>query len=154
MVNLRFVIFSAALARPLAAAACCNAGCAICSPTGVFATCLERLRHEADPNGGSATTWRHRCGARWCGEFGLTGVLAAGAIPPGWSLEFMANIALLVLLVPMARVRPMLVAMLTGGALSVLLRDLPLRLGVMAAIVARHRRRLRHRTPAKRPEAR
>jgi len=35
----------------------------------------------------------------------------------------------------MARVRPMLVAMLTGGALSVLLRGLPLRLGVMVAIV-------------------
>ena len=65
----------------------------------------------------------------------LTGVLAAGAIPRGWSLEFMASIALLVLLVPMARVRPMLVAMLTGGVLSVLLRGLPLRLGVMAAIV-------------------
>ena len=44
-------------------------------------------------------------------------------------------VALLVLLVPMARVRPMLVAMLTGGVLSVLLRGLPLRLGVMAAIV-------------------
>ena len=56
-------------------------------------------------------------------------------IPRGWSLEFMASIALLVLLVPMARVRPMLVAMLTGGTLSVLLRGLPLRLGVMVAIV-------------------
>ena len=62
-------------------------------------------------------------------------MLAAGEIPRGWSLEFMASIALLVLLVPMARVRPMLVAMLTGGALSVLLRGLPLRLGVMVAIV-------------------
>ena len=102
----------------------------------MFATCLERLRHEADPE------WRlgyYLAPSLWCAlvwqSSALTGVLAAGAIPRGWSLEFMASIALLVLLVPMARVRPMLVAMLTGGALSVLLRGLPLRLGVMAAIV-------------------
>jgi predicted branched-subunit amino acid permease len=47
----------------------------------------------------------------------------------------MATIALIVLLVPMARVRPMLVAALVGGGLAVALRGMPLRLGVIVAIV-------------------
>lgn len=137
VVNLRFLIFSAALAGPLAGGTLLQRWlCGYLLTDGVFATCLERLRSDADP------AWRlgyYLAPSMWCALLWqcstLTGVLAAGAIPRGWSLEFMASIALLVLLVPMARVRPMLVAMLTGGVLSVLLRGLPLRLGVMAAIV-------------------
>ena len=137
VVNLRFVIFSAALAGPLAGGRRWQRWlCGYLLTDGVFATCLERLRSEADPE------WRlgyYLAPSLWCAllwqSSTLAGVLAAGAIPRSWSLEFMASIALLVLLVPMARVRPMLVAMLTGGALSVLLRGLPLRLGVMVAIV-------------------
>ncbi|MBN9697098.1 MAG: branched-chain amino acid ABC transporter permease, partial [Zoogloea sp.] len=67
--------------------------------------------------------------------FAFCGVMAAGSIPRGWSLEFMATIALLVLLVPMARLRPMLVAALVGGGLAVALRGMPLRLGVIVAII-------------------
>jgi predicted branched-subunit amino acid permease len=62
-------------------------------------------------------------------------VMAAGSIPKSWSLEFMATIALIVLLVPLARLRPMLLAAVTGGVLAVLLRGMPLRLGVIVAIV-------------------
>ena len=58
----------------------------------------------------------------------IIAVQICGALP--------MKIALLVLLVPMSKVRPMLLAMLTGGALAVLLRGMPLRLGVMVAIVA------------------
>ena len=46
----------------------------------------------------------------------------------------MATIALIVLLVPMAKVRPMLVAALAGGASATLLRNMPLRLGVVTGI--------------------
>ena len=46
----------------------------------------------------------------------------------------MATIALIVLLVPMAKSRPMLVAALVGGGGAVLLRGMPLRLGVVTAI--------------------
>ena len=67
--------------------------------------------------------------------FALVGVLAAGSIPKHWSLEFMATIALLVLLVPMAKQRPMLVAAVSSGATAVLLRGMPLRLGLIVAIV-------------------
>ncbi len=137
VVNLRFIIFSAALAGPLAGGRPWQRWlCGYALTDGVVATSLERHRSEADPE------WRlgdYLAPSLWCAllwqSSTLAGVLAAGAIPRGWSLEFMASIALLVLLVPMARVRPMLVAMLTGGALSVLLRGLPLRLGVMVAIV-------------------
>ena len=132
VVNLRFVIFSAALAKPLAQRWLC--GYALTD--GVFATTLERLCSEPDP--------QRRLGfylapSLWCAlvwqTSTLVGVLAAGSIPRNWSLEFMASIALLVLLVPMSKVRPMLLAMITGGALAVLLRGMPLRLGVMVAIV-------------------
>ena len=47
----------------------------------------------------------------------------------------MAGVAVRVLPVPMARVRWLRGALLTGGVLSVLLRGLRLRLGVMVAIV-------------------
>ena len=56
-------------------------------------------------------------------------------MPQDWSLEFMATIALMVILVPLSRNRPMLVAALVGGLASVLLRGMPLKLGVIVAIV-------------------
>ena len=137
VVNLRFVIFSAALARPLSGGTLAQRWlCGYALTDGVFATTLEHLRSEPDP--------QRRLGfylapSLWCAlvwqTSTLVGVLAAGSIPRNWSLEFMASIALLVLLVPMSKVRPMLLAMLTGGALAVLLRGMPLRLGVMVAIL-------------------
>jgi len=137
VVNLRFVIFSAALARPLSGGTLAERWlCGYVLTDGVFATCLERLRNAPDPR------WRigfYLAPSLWCGlmwqSATLVGVLAAGSIPRNWSLEFMASIALIVLLVPMAKLRPMLVAAATGGTLAVVLRGMPLRLGVMAAIV-------------------
>ena len=64
----------------------------------------------------------------------LIGVFGAEILPRNWSLEFMATIALMVMLVPMARTRPMLLAALAGGLSAVLLRGLPLRLGLFAGI--------------------
>jgi predicted branched-subunit amino acid permease len=69
-------------------------------------------------------------------SFALIGIYAAGVIPKQWSLEFMATIALLGLLVPMAKVRPMLIAALVGGGSATLLRNMPLRLGVIVGIAA------------------
>ena len=62
------------------------------------------------------------------------GVFGAEFVPSDWSLEFMVTIALMVLVLPMLRSRPMLVAALAGGLGAVLLRGLPLRLGVVAGI--------------------
>lgn len=134
--NLRFVIFSAALApgfRGIPLPARWLSGHLLTD--GVFAACLERMRHEGNPS------WRlgyylAPCFWSWllwqCAA--LIGVYAAHSVPKHWSLEFMATIALIVLLVPMAKVRPMLVAALVGGTGATLLRHLPLRLGVVVAI--------------------
>jgi predicted branched-subunit amino acid permease len=134
--NLRFVIFSAAIApgfRGVGAPGRWLAGHVLTD--GVFATCLDKLLREDDP------LWRlgyYLAPALWAWllwqVFALTGIYAAGLIPKTWSLEFMATIALITLLVPMAKVRPMLIAALVGGASATLLRNLPLRLGVVAGI--------------------
>ncbi len=136
--NLRFVIFSAAIApglRGISLAKRWLAGHLLTD--GVFATCFDKLQRIDDPGwrfgyylAPSLWTW-----ALWQ-TFALIGIYAAHIIPARWSLEFMATIALLVLLVPMSRVRPMLIAALVGGASATLLRNLPLRLGVIAGICA------------------
>ncbi|WP_153146141.1 AzlC family ABC transporter permease [Dechloromonas sp. H13] len=136
--NLRFVIFSAAIApgfRGIGTPGRWLAGHLLTD--GVFATCLDRMLHTDDPH------WRlgyYLAPAVWSWAlwqlFALLGIHAAGFIPRQWSLEFMATIALIVLLVPMARVRPMLVAAVVGGASATLLRDMPLRLGIVVAICA------------------
>ena len=135
--NLRFLIFSAALAPGFAGIAVRHRWlCGYLLTDGVFAACTDRLLTEKDADwrfgyylGPSLWSW-----GVWQAST-LAGVLAAGVIPAGWSVEFMATIALLVLLVPMARQRPMLVAALTGGVAAVALRGMPLRLGVVTAIV-------------------
>lgn len=47
----------------------------------------------------------------------------------------MATIALITLLVPIARARPMMLAALVGGVATVVLREMPLRLGMIVGIV-------------------
>ena len=136
--NLRFVIFSAAIApgfRGISLPLRWTSG--FLMTDGVFATCLDKMLHADDPH------WRlgyYLAPAVWSWVlwqgFGLIGIYAAGVVPKHWSLEFMATIALITLLVPMAKVRPMLIAALVGGASATLLRNMPLRLGVVVGICA------------------
>ncbi|TVO62657.1 AzlC family ABC transporter permease [Denitromonas ohlonensis] len=135
--NLRFLIFSAAIAKGFH-----DVPLKLRIPSGyllidgVFAVCTERMLSVRDRHwrfgyflGPSLWGW----GLWQC--FVLTGVLGAGALPQDWSLEFMATIALMVILVPLSKNRAMLVAALVGGVSSVLLRGMPLKLGVIVAIV-------------------
>jgi predicted branched-subunit amino acid permease len=137
VLNLRFFIFSAAIAHGFRGI---GIGTRWISSylliDGVFAVCLEKMITNEDRN------WRlgyYLAPSLWSWVlwqiFALIGVLAAGSIPSNWSLEFMATIALIVILLPMAKVRPMLISAVAGGCMAVLLRDLPLRLGVIAAIL-------------------
>lgn len=136
--NLRFVIFSAALAPAFQ-----GIGLPLrwlgghLLTDGVFAACAERLLNTRDPR------WRlgyYLAPSLWAWllwqGFTAVGIFAATVIPADWSPEFMATIALIVLIVPMARARPMLIAALAAGVAATLLRDMPLRLGTVAAIVA------------------
>jgi predicted branched-subunit amino acid permease len=136
--NLRFMIFSAAIAPAFRSHALRRrllSGYLLVD--GVFAVCADRMLKCDDPH------WRWGCylaPSVWCWVlwqvFGLVGIVGAGSMPTDWSLEFMATIALLVMLVPMAATRPMLVAALVGGLGAVALRGLPLKLGLIAGIVA------------------
>ncbi len=136
--NLRFLIFSAAISPGFHGARLPTRWLSGHLLTdGVFATCLDRMLQVDD------LRWRlgyYLAPSLWTWllwqSFTLVGIHAAGVIPKQWSLEFMASIALLVLLVPMARVRPMLIAALVGGASATLLRHMPLRLGVIVGIFA------------------
>lgn len=134
--NLRFLIFSAAIApgfKGLSPTARWFSGHLLTD--GVFATTLNqvmgnnppqwRLGYYLAPSIWSWVLWQ---------TFTLVGIFAAAYIPKSWSLEFMATIALIVLLVPMARVRPMLIAAIAGGVAATLFRNMPLRLGVVVAI--------------------
>lgn len=135
--NLRFLIFSAAIARGFdgfTTPVRWFAGHLLTD--GAFAHSLEKMLAHEDRH------WRlgyYLAPALWSWllwqVFALAGILAAGSIPQGWSLEFMATIALLILILPMAKQRPMLIAAITGGIAAIALRGMPLRLGIVAAIV-------------------
>jgi predicted branched-subunit amino acid permease len=136
--NLRFMIFSATISpafRTWPLRRRVLSGYLLVD--GVFAVCADRMLKSDDAQ------WRWGCylaPSLWCWAlwqvFGGIGIVGAGSVPSGWSLEFMATIALLVMLVPMVAPRPMLVAALVGGGGAVLLRGLPLKLGLIVAIVA------------------
>lgn len=137
VLNLRCLIFSAALAGGLREARWpIRWLCGYILSDNVFAAVVHRVQLGSNPH------WRlgyYMVPSLWCWllwqGFALIGVLAAGAIPKNWSLEFMSTIALLVLLVPMTRFRPMLVAALSSGVAAVLLHSMPLKLGMIVAIV-------------------
>ena len=136
VLNLRFVIFSAAIAPAFQGQSWARRiASSYLLVDGIFILCSERLFRSDDPH------WRWGffvAPAIWCWcvwQVGaLFGVLGAGAIPKDWSLEFMTTIALMVMLAPMARERTMLVAAAAGGLGAVALRGLPLKLGLIAGI--------------------
>lgn len=135
--NLRFIIFSASIAPLFAGRSRLQKlAASYLLVDGVFAICAGKAIHASDAQ------WRWGyylapsvlCWLLWqcCG---LIGILGAELVPAGWSLEFMVTIALMVLLLPMVQDWPLLVAALVAGLGAVALRGLPLRLGVVAAIV-------------------
>ena len=137
-INLRFIIFSAAIAQGFRGVGLKGRWvCGHLLTDGVFAVTLDRMLHSESRDWRlgyflvpSLWSW-----VLWQG-FALVGIGFAGQIPKSWSLEYMATIALMLLLIPMAKARPMLVSALVGGATAVALSGLPLRLGLFAGILA------------------
>jgi predicted branched-subunit amino acid permease len=66
----------------------------------------------------------------------LAGLLAAGRIPPEWGLDFAGMVALVALVVPMLRSRPGFAACVIGGAVGVVLDGLPAHAGLVLATIA------------------
>jgi len=80
--------------------------------------------------GGAAVSW-----LAWQAS-SILGVLLAAAVPADWSLDFAAVLALLAITVPLASSRPMLVSILAAGLAAWVGQALPLRLGLLAAVAA------------------
>ncbi|MYN14544.1 branched-chain amino acid ABC transporter permease [Pusillimonas sp. TS35] len=67
--------------------------------------------------------------------FSLLGVFAGGFVPAAWSLDFAAILALLAIIIPLVRTRPMLMCLLVAASIAWVGQLLPLRLGLLAAVV-------------------
>lgn len=66
----------------------------------------------------------------------LAGVALAGFVPSSWSLDFAAILALVAMMMPLVNNRPILVSILASGVVAWLTQPLPLRLGLLIAVVA------------------
>jgi predicted branched-subunit amino acid permease len=138
MVNLRFVIYSAAVApslRMLPLRQRLGLGYLLSDIGFVF-----YMKREAQLRDDPMRAWYFLgLGAMvfvvWHAA-SLVGLLAATVIPDRWGLEFVGTLALLALLVPMLATRPAQVGATVAAVLSLLLHGLPFKLGVVAAILA------------------
>lgn len=138
MVNLRFVIYSAAVA-PSFRASPLRQRLALGYLLGDISFVVY-MRRESE--------WRHspsRAGyflGLGLAMFGvwhvasLLGLFAAAAIPRDWGLDFAGLLALLALWVPALASRPTLLGSVVAAGLSVALDRLPFRTGLVAAILA------------------
>jgi len=66
----------------------------------------------------------------------IAGILLGGIVPQAWSLEFAAVLALIAIVVPMVASRPVLAAVAAAGLVGWAGQLLPLRLGLVLAVVA------------------
>jgi predicted branched-subunit amino acid permease len=137
VVNLRFVIYSIAL-RPDFRDRTRRARLALGYFTGdiTFVQYVAMLEKEPDyPHrvayfaGASACNW-----IAW--QVGsIAGIAGAAFIPSDTGLELAGTLALVALVVPLATRLPALAGILAAGAVAVLARHWPLKLGLLAGIV-------------------
>ena len=66
----------------------------------------------------------------------ITGIALGAQVPPNWSLGFAATLALTAMVLPHVRARPMLLSVIAAGAVAWIAQPLPLRMGLLAAVVA------------------
>nr|WP_179280541.1 AzlC family ABC transporter permease [Bordetella genomosp. 1] len=66
----------------------------------------------------------------------IVGIFLGSMVPTTWSLDFAAVLALLAITVPLANSKPMLISMLAAGVTAWVGQALPLRLGLAVAVIA------------------
>jgi predicted branched-subunit amino acid permease len=142
VVNLRFVIFSATLwpyfgrlplaKRLLLGYLTADVGLAVFIARYAGAPVSERgnLEQRWFFFGIVAATW-----LSWQ-PLSIAGILLAEAVPGSWGLEFAAILALIAITVPMFAGRPAVAGCLTAAAVSILAAALPLKLGLLLAVLA------------------
>jgi predicted branched-subunit amino acid permease len=103
---------------------------------GVFALFAARFRPEdGKPNkhwfflGGSLLMWAGWQLSSWIGIF------AGAMIPKEWSLEFASTLGLIALLIPLLYDRAVIWGALAAGGVALVAAELPLNLGLLAAIM-------------------
>lgn len=161
VVNLRFVIFSAGLypyfarytlgRRLLLGYLTSDVGFAISLQrwTAARAQADVQAAHEAidraDSDGDDDLAATRRvwfflgiAGGNWLSwqTMSIIGIFLAGQVPGAWGLEFAAILALIALTVPMVVGTPSVIGALVAGAVAVLGSGLPLKLGLVAAVIA------------------
>lgn len=65
----------------------------------------------------------------------VVGIALGARVPPNWSLGFAATLALLAMVLPHVRSRPMLLSVMAAAVVAWIAQPLPLRLGLLAAVV-------------------
>lgn len=65
----------------------------------------------------------------------LVGVYLGAFVPASWSLDFAAILALLAIIIPLVRTRPMLMCLIVASVIAWVGQLLPLRLGLAGAVV-------------------
>jgi len=141
VVNLRFVIFSAGLGPffrrfPLSRRLLLGY---VTTDVG-FALFLSRYANAPQEERGSTEqVWFFlgMAAGSWFAwqSMSVLGILLAAQVPGAWGLEFASILALIALTLPMIKSRPTLVGAATAGVVAVLGAALPLKLGLIAAVV-------------------
>lgn len=142
VVNLRFVIFSAALQpyfRRFSVSRRLLLG--YLSTDMGFAVFVSRYADAPeDQRGSQEQVWFFlgMAASSWVAwqTASILGILLGAQVPSNWGLEFVAILGLIALMMPMIINRPALVGALTSGIIAVIAVDLPLRLGLVVAVVA------------------
>ncbi len=138
VINLRFAIYSLSIAPHLAAARPRSRALLayLLSDNGFAMTIrgMERAQRPADK------IWYYLgcCAAIWTvWQIGtLTGIVLGTRIPSGWHLEFSIVLTFLAIVVPTIRDRAVAAAACAAAACAVLCWSLPLRLGLILAVIA------------------
>jgi predicted branched-subunit amino acid permease len=142
VVNLRFVIFTAGLYPyfrhlPLAKRM------ALGYVTGDVSFALSVSRwsaQELPPRAGTEQTWFYLgiSSGTWVAwqVSSLAGIFLGGGIPAGWGLDFVAILALVALVLPMIVGAPTIAGAVVAGVVAVLAAGVPLKLGLVVAVIA------------------
>lgn len=67
--------------------------------------------------------------------FSLLGIYLGSFVPASWSLEFAAILALMAIVIPLVKTRPMSMCLMVAGVIAWVAQPLPLRLGLAAAVI-------------------
>lgn len=142
VVNLRFVIFSATLwsyfsSMPM------KRRMMLGYVTADISLALFMARYAGAPpaqRGDTEQTWflLGASAATWLSwqPLSIIGIFLAGLIPGHWGLEFAAILALIAVTLPMFQGGPAIAGCLTAGAVAVVAAPLPLKLGLLVAVIA------------------